>query len=333
MSPSPDRAPIIRSAPHPQCIACGSKGVERYTGLTDRLSGAPGEWRVAQCPNADCAMLWLDPRPLPEDLIKAYAAYHTHGGVRARGAAGLGLSALNATCKLISRLHELGSGLGSQRRALRTMFLGGVPPGALLEVGSGAGRFLDRMRRAGWSVQGTDFDPVVAERIRARYGLSIDVGDLRSLGYASDSYDAVAMSQVLEHVHDPLELLAECRRVLRPGGRLVLSTPNALAVAHRKFAQAWRGLEPPRHLQIFTRRALARAAQAAGLRVERLITLSAESAGIYRASEEAQEADGTAPRRSPAGRVVRSWLLRYAEYRQSLRDPDAGEDLFLIAAR
>jgi len=278
-------------------------------------------------------MLWLDPMPLPEDLIKAYASYHTHGRKHARSAAQLALSALNSACKMASRAHELGSGLGRQRRALRKMFLGDLAPGTLLEVGSGAGRFLARMRREGWSVRGTDFDPVVAERIRSRYDIAIDVGDLRSLAYASESYDAVAMSQVLEHVPDPIALLAECRRVLRPGGRLVLSTPNARALAHRRFGRAWRGLEPPRHLHLFTREALARSAERAGLRVSRLLTLSAESAGIYRASEEALEAESGARHGSAAARVLRSWLLRYREYRLALRDPDAGQDLFLIATR
>jgi SAM-dependent methyltransferase len=323
-----ERDDAIRSAPQAHCIACGREGVELYDGLTDRLSGAPGTWRMARCPDARCAMLWLDPRPIAADLIKAYATYHTHGAPRWRSAAQLGLSALNTACKLLSRLLELGSGLGRQRRELRTMFIGDAAPGRLLEVGCGSGRFLARMRRAGWSVQGTDFDPVVAARVRERYGMDIGVGDLRALGYPADAYDVVAMSQVIEHVHDPLELLMESRRVLQPGGRLVLSTPNARALAHRRYGRAWRGLEPPRHLHIFTREALAQVARKCGLRVERMLTLSAESAGIYRASEEALEAKGSA-----AARIVRSWLLRRAEYRSSLRDPDAGEDLFMVALK
>jgi 2-polyprenyl-3-methyl-5-hydroxy-6-metoxy-1,4-benzoquinol methylase len=325
-----DPDPVIRSAPQSRCIACGREGIELYTELTDQLAGAPGAWRMAQCPDAQCAMLWLDPRPLQEDLIKAYATYHTHGARGTRNAGQLGLSALNATCKLASRLLEAGSALGRQRRGLRTMFIGDATPGALLEVGCGSGRFLDRMRRAGWAVQGTDFDPVVAERVRKRFGMTIDVGDLRALHYPAESYDVVAMSQVIEHVHDPLEQLAECRRLLRPGGRLVLSTPNARALAHRMYGRAWRGLEPPRHLHIFTPASLARCAARSGLQVERVETLSAESAGIYRASEEALNMDVHG---SAAARVLRSWLLRYREHRQSLRDPDVGQDLFMIAGR
>lgn len=198
----------IRHEPSPKCIACGSVGVELYDGLADYLEGTPQTWRMVRCAREACGMLWLDPRPLAADLIKAYATYHTHGR-RSRGAAELALSAVNATCKLASRLLDLGSGLGRQRRQLRTMFIGGAPPGKLLEVGSGSGRFLDRMRRAGWQVQGTDFDPAVARRVRDKYGLQIDVGDLAGLRYPAGTYDVVAMSQVIEHVHDPLALLRE----------------------------------------------------------------------------------------------------------------------------
>lgn len=323
----------IRCAPSPRCLACGDGGVALYEGLRDHLAGAPGRWRMVQCADPLCALLWLDPKPLQEDLIKAYASYHTHGRQRGRSAAQLGLSALNAACKLASRALELGSVLGRQRRQLRTMYLGAGRPGRLLEVGCGSGRFLDRMRRAGWAVQGTDIDPAVAARIRGRYAIDIDVGELHSLRYAADSFDAVALSQVIEHVHDPRQLLAECRRLLRPGGRLVLSTPNARGLAHRRYGRFWRGLEPPRHLQVFTPQALARCVTDAGLRVRQLQTLSAESAGIYRASDALRAAEGRTVDGSAAVSVVRSWWLRYVEYRQSCVEADAGQDIFLIAEK
>jgi SAM-dependent methyltransferase len=189
------------------------------------------------------------------------------------------------------------------------------------------------MRRAGWQVQGTDFDPVVAQHVRDKYGLQIDVGDLAAIHYPADAYDAVAMSQVIEHVHDPRELLEECRRVLRPGGRLVLSTPNAAGLAHRRCGRYWRGLEPPRHLHLFTPDALAACVRACGLKVELLQTLSAESAGIYRAGDEIRRAQGGGDGGSAALSIVRSWLLRQREYRRSRHDPTAGQDIFLIATK
>jgi 2-polyprenyl-3-methyl-5-hydroxy-6-metoxy-1,4-benzoquinol methylase len=270
--------------------------------------------------------------PVEADLIKAYATYHTHSR-RSRGAAELALSALNASCKLASRLLDLSSGLGRQRRQLRTMFIGSAPPGKLLEVGSGSGRFLDRMRRAGWQVQGTDFDPAVAARVKEKYGLRVDVGNLAALRYPADSYDVVAMSQVIEHVHDPRALFAECFRVLRPGGRLVLTTPNVLGLAHRQYGCHWRGLEPPRHLHLFTPTALQQCARTGGFEQIEVRTLSAESAGIYRASDEIGGMHGVPGRRSAPASVVRSWRMRQREYRETLRDPQAGQDILLIGVK
>lgn len=324
----------LRCEPHPHCLACGSEGIELYDGLTDRLAGVPGTWRMARCARGECGMLWLDPQPVAADLLNAYANYHTHGKMARRDAAQFALSALNSTCRILSRLLELGSGLGRQRRQLRTMYIGALTPGTLLEVGCGSGRFLDRMRRRGWQVHGTDFDPAVAARVQRRFGLRVDVGDdLAGFRYAAGSYDVVAMSQVIEHLADPMSQLRECFRVLRPGGRLVLTTPNALAMAHRLYGRNWRGLEPPRHLQVFTPAALERCVGMAGFREARLATLSAESAGVYRASAELAEVTEGLGIGAKAGVVVRSWWMRLLEYRETLRSPHAGQDILLIARK
>ena len=58
----------IRSHECPQCFLCKSPGIELYAGLTDRLFGAPGVWKMKQCLNLDCGLLWLDPMPLADDI-------------------------------------------------------------------------------------------------------------------------------------------------------------------------------------------------------------------------------------------------------------------------
>lgn len=333
MTTTADHAGAIRTEPCPHCIVCGRPGLPLYEDLTDYLSGTPGSWRMVRCADPACGMLWLDPKPLAADLIKAYATYHTHGSPRARKFSGLWLSAVNSACKQICHLLEMGSALGRQRRDLRTMFIGKSGPGRLLEVGSGSGRFLNRMRKAGWTVEGVDFDPVAAARIKERFGIPVAVGSLPELGYPAGKYDVVAMSQVIEHVADPLALLRECSRVLRPGGRLVLSTPNALGVAHRLYGSSWRGLEPPRHQHIFSPAALERCARESGFAALQRFTLSAESAGIYRASDLLRSSRSGTRAFSPAAAILHSWLMRYREYRETLRDPDAGQDLFVIATK
>ncbi|MGH8687264.1 MAG: class I SAM-dependent methyltransferase [Burkholderiales bacterium] len=334
MSSNPSPQDHIRKAPCPTCIVCGSGGVELYDGLTDYLAGTQGDWRIVRCADVACGMLWLDPMPLAADLIKAYASYHTHGSVRAGGVRRLALSALNSFCRIVSRVLESGSGLARQRRQLRTMFICKAPAGSLLEVGCGAGRFLNRMRAAGWRVQGTDFDTAAAAHVMQRYGLQVDVGHLADLRYPSEAFDVVAMSQVIEHVHNPQALLMECLRLLRPGGRMVLTTPNALALAHLDYGRYWRGLEPPRHLHVFTPIALERCASSAGFVSAELRTLSAESAGIYRASGELRDArHAKRSWLSEAAAIVGAWRMRYFEYRQTLLLPYVGQDILYVGIK
>lgn len=268
--------------PRPQCHLCGAVGRELYSGLRDRLFGAPGVWSLRQCPSPDCGLLWLDPMPRAEELAKAYARYYTHA-VAEEGSAGAMRRAWRAlkAAYLAERYGYDAAGSRFQTRVLAALmfllplrrreveasvrYLQRQPGGRLLDVGCGAGDWLARMRQLGWEVEGLDFDPAAVEVARARE-LPVRFGPLEEQGYAPESFDAVTLHHVIEHVPDPLQTLRECHRVLRVGGRLVVATPNARSLSHRIFGPDWRGLEPPRHLHVFTPESLRRALEHAGFR-------------------------------------------------------------------
>jgi SAM-dependent methyltransferase len=90
------------------------------------------------------------------------------------------------------------------------------------------------------------------------------MGSLEAQAFGTDTFDAVTLHHVIEHVPDPARTLNECRRVLKRGGRLVVSTPNAASLGHREFGQDWRGLETPRHLHVFSMNAMHRILRTAG---------------------------------------------------------------------
>lgn len=97
----------------------------------------------------------------------------------------------------------------------------------VLDVACGEGYGSAAMLKAGASsVVGVDIAPEVCEHARRKYGVDARVGDALALPLDDASVDLVVSFETIEHVTDPAKFLAECARVLRPGGMLIVSTPN-----------------------------------------------------------------------------------------------------------
>jgi SAM-dependent methyltransferase len=104
--------------------------------------------------------------------------------------------------------------------------LGVSADAAILDVGTGTGANLRLLRNLGFAqVRGVDFSPE-AIRFCAEKGFgTIERGDVCALPFADGSFDLVFATDVVEHVDDDLAALREIRRVLRPGGRALLTVP------------------------------------------------------------------------------------------------------------
>lgn len=115
----------------------------------------------------------------------------------------------------------------AQRRASQfaRLLRAAGPPGRLLDVGAGVGELVRLAGEAGWQAVGVDVDAAVVAYARAR-GLDVRLGTLASLRLPASSVDLVTLCNALDFAHDPLAVLRECRRVLVPGGRVFVRTPN-----------------------------------------------------------------------------------------------------------
>lgn len=109
--------------------------------------------------------------------------------------------------------------------------LEGLPKGArVLDIGCGQGFYLPLYAELGLKATGIELDPIPrakAERVAASLGFTIHDAPAEHLPFAAGRFDAVVMSEVLEHLPDPAIALAEAARVLTPGGVLLVTVPNA----------------------------------------------------------------------------------------------------------
>lgn len=331
----------IRTIARPDCYVCGRPGNVLYADLSDRLFATPGQWTLKRCRKWNCGMLWLDPAPHPKDLGIAYETYYTHSAAVAEPL----LDAPHTSIRngYLAARYGYPDPSGDRGQAYRiwrrpvwqaaldfdVFYLRHMPAGRLLEIGCGNGSKLNQMQKLGWIVEGVDFDPG-AVAAAGEIGLSVRLGTVEDQTYPDASFDAVAMSHVIEHLPDPLATLAECRRILKPGGTLVSVTPNARSLGHRLFTVNWRGLEPPRHLQIFTPRALRQLAATAGFQRIRTRTTIRDACNMIIASQKlrAQPGPGSAQAIETIDRRPAKWL-QLLEHQLIWLGLDVGEEMVL----
>lgn len=336
----------IRAEDACSCLLCGSRGALLYPDLEDCIGEAPGTWALMRC--ARCGLVWLHPRPVPADVAKLYACYYTHSIGRQfkhRWRDAIKRSVLSGRFGYHhlapTTLHRVVGRLLSILRPVRepaelsVMTLARPASGSLLlDVGCGNGEFLHSMRQLGWQVTGVEPDETAAAVARSHYGVSVYCGTLEAAGLPPGVFDAITMRHVIEHLSSPVETLRECCRILRPGGRVVVLTPNVESLGHRSFGRAWRGLEVPRHLQLFGPRALRAAAELAGLKVVMCRSVARAARWMWAESEQIARCgalhDGLA-RPHGAWAALRGALHQAAEY-ALWPCMDAGEELLLVAS-
>jgi SAM-dependent methyltransferase len=210
------------------CPACGAGALVAWRTVPGSDPALPGEYELARCP-ACASAVTLAPAPAAAHEQGAY------GGGAPRGA------------KLAAPLLR-----AFDRRRLTFLARAGArPPGRLLDIGAGRGRFVAQATAAGWEADG--IEPSLRGVTGARaLGVELQQAGIDEAAVERGSLDAATLWHVLEHLDDPGAALERIAGWLRPGGLLVIGVPNLASVQARAGGARWFHLDVPRHRTHFT---------------------------------------------------------------------------------
>ena len=234
------------------CPGCGQEKAQPFHTGEDRLYGVKGEFGLVQCDV--CRLIYLNPRPALTSIGHLYPDWYTqHQSLdRKQNRLRRFISALlqKKRIKSIERIRRL------------------KQDDRLLDVGCGAGLFLSVVRdHRGVQTTGVELNHGVAARCRTQQGLDVRGGTLLEQEFPGDTFDVVTMFQYFEHESQPLSVLREARRILKPDGLLIIEVPNAGGVLAGLFRGNWLGMDVPRHLVNYTPETLATMVRRGGFEV------------------------------------------------------------------
>ncbi len=143
----------------------------------------------------------------------------------------------------------------------------GLRSGSLLDIGAGTGTFVHEMEQSGWQAIGLEPDAGARQTGQSLYHIELsDISRFYSL--PDDSYDAITLWHVLEHVHDLHGYLSKLNSLLKKNGRLFIAVPNYTSSDAAAYKENWAAYDVPRHLYHFSPEAMKALAEKHGLEIE-----------------------------------------------------------------
>jgi 2-polyprenyl-3-methyl-5-hydroxy-6-metoxy-1,4-benzoquinol methylase len=232
------------------CPVCGSASIEPVFSAKDyTVSGE--KFSIWQC--RECTLRFTQDVPSVHAIGRYYKSedYISHTNT-SRGAVNKLYKAVRK--RTLKQKRQLVCKVTSKKQ------------GSLLDVGSGTGSFVKEMKDHGWQVTG--LEPDADARKVAKEHFNCELEDSHKLfALAPDSFDAVTLWHVLEHVEDLTRYLEQLKLVLKSNGRLVIAVPNYTSLDASKYKGNWAAYDVPRHLYHFSPRSMRMLMERMGMQI------------------------------------------------------------------
>ena len=215
------------------CPVCNSTSFSPFLSCVDHTVSRE-TFNVVQC--SLCGFKFTNPRPEEDKLGPYYNSdeYVSHSNTKK--------GFINATYQYV-RKYTLLKKLQLISKYYRT--------GKILDIGCGTGEFLNICKRAKWETLGIEPDPGARSKAVANYGLNVKP-ESEIQGLQDESFDIISMWHVLEHVPRLNERVEDLKRLIKPGGVIIVAVPNCNSFDAKIYKENWAAYDVPRHLYHFT---------------------------------------------------------------------------------
>ncbi|MFT4204882.1 MAG: class I SAM-dependent methyltransferase [Chitinophagaceae bacterium] len=252
-----------------QCPLCGSRNIHKVL-TTEDFTVSHEHFDIWEC--GDCKLHFTQDAPDMESIGRYYKteAYISH---------------TDTNKGLVNRLYHYVRSITMKQKKTFVEKATGLKKAALLDIGAGTGAFAAVMQQAGWDVTGLEPDETARSNAQRLHNLNLrPSSDLYSL--ETNSFDAVTMWHVLEHVHDLHGYWKRISRILKTNGVFIVAVPNYTSYDAQYYGAYWAAWDVPRHLYHFSPKSMEILAAQYGFKIVRHIPMIFDSYYVSMLSEQ-----------------------------------------------
>ncbi|MEP6615881.1 MAG: class I SAM-dependent methyltransferase [Ginsengibacter sp.] len=251
------------------CPVCSNKDIRFLFPALDHTVSSQS-FEIWQCNN--CSLRFTQYAPSPDKIGAFYQSENY-------------ISHTDTTKGFINQLYHRvrKSTLVSKRKLIEHVTRN--DHGNILDIGAGTGSFLHTMKKAGWQVTGLEPDVTAKAKAMEMYNIELHPS-AQLFQLPAESFNAITMWHVLEHVHDLDSYIEQLKKLLKPDGYILIAVPNYTCYDEKVYKEFWAAYDVPRHLYHFSPEAMVYLASKHGLNLKSVKAMWYDSFYVSMLSEQ-----------------------------------------------